>query len=697
LSVGGATPLGTPPLGARFDGAGTRFAIFSAGAVDVELCLFDAERPGHESARLRLARGPGEVWQVYVPGCRPGTRYGFRVHGPWDPAHGRRFNPRKLLVDPWAFALDESPVWSDTWLGHDAAPGRESKPSPFDSGPFVPRGVVVDLDAEAPPGFRDDRPPRVPWTDTVLYECHVKGMTMRHPEVKPQDRGRYLGLAAEPIVDHLRRIGVTTLSLLPLHQSAPDRYLAARRHPNYWGYSTLGFFAPDLRFASAPGGTVVRELRAMVTALHRAGLEVLVDVVFNHTCEGGEGGSTLSLRGVDNASYYRLRPDDPSRYEDFTGCGNTLDVRQPIVRRLVIESLRHFVSELHVDGFRFDLAPVLGRDRDGFDPGARLLETILLDPVLSQAKLVVEPWDLGPGGHCLGAFPPGFAEWNDRYRDGVRRFWRGDSGTLADFASRIAGSSDVFGPARRPPQTSVNFVACHDGFTLRDLASYAHKHNEANGEENRDGAGENWSTNHGVEGETDDPAVLDARRRTVRSLLATLAFSLGTPMLGHGDELGRTQGGNNNAYCHDDETSWIDWAAADPDLVSFVAEAFRLRRECPELRRARHFRGEPVRPGGPRDAAWFGADGHELGERSWMDPDRHVFGLALAGDSEHLLLANAGPRDVRFTLPPALRGGVTTRWRALLSSAGARLGLVRGGGVMLPARSLLWLRREARR
>jgi len=685
--------LAGPPLGARFDGAGTRFALCSAHATEVELCLFDPARPGREAARLSLDERVGDVWHRYVPGCRPGTRYGYRVHGPWDPARGHRFDSAKLLIDPWTFALDEAPVWSESWLGADAAGGR----SHFDSGPFVPRSVVVDLGAEAPPGFGDDRPPRVPWADTVLYECHVKGMSARHPEVPPALRGRYLGLASEPVVEHLKRLGVTTLSLLPIHQSAPDRHLAERRRPNYWGYSTLAFFAPDVRFASAPGATALREMREMVAALHRAGLEVLIDVVYNHTCEGGDDGTTLSFRGIDNASWYRLRPEDPARYDDVTGCGNTLDVRQPIVRRLVLESLRHFATELHVDGFRFDLAPTLGRDGDHFVPRGRLIEAILLDPVLSRLKLVVEPWDLGPSGHQLGAFPPGFAEWNDRYRDGVRRFWRGDAGRLADFASRLAGSSDVFGPARRPPHTSINFVACHDGFTLRDLVAYERKHNESNGEENRDGADENHSWSHGVEGGTSDPAVLAARAQSARSLLASLAFSLGTPMLGHGDELGRSQGGNNNAYCHDDETTWIDWAQADQGLLSFVTDALRLRRECPAFRRLRHLTGAAAGRGGAPDAIWLHAEGRELTEADWVDAALQVAGLVLTGEPDHLLLVNAGPDDVRFVLPAPATGHVTAWWRALLSSAGATLGPMRGESVPLPARSLLWLRRDAPR
>jgi len=685
--------LAGPPLGARFDGAGTRFALASAHATSVELCLFDATRPGRETLRLPLNERIGDIWHAYVPGCRPGARYGYRVHGPWDPAHGHRFDSAKLLVDPWAFALDEQPVFSESWLGTDAAGDR----SHLDSAPFVPRSVVVDLDADLPPGWAKDRPPRVPWSQTVLYECHVKGMTIRHPEVPAAHRGRYLGLAAAPVIAHLKRLGITTVSLLPIQQSAPDRHLAARRLPNYWGYSTLAYFAPDLRFASAAGATAIRELREMVLALHRAGLEVLVDVVYNHTCEGGDDGTTLSFRGVDNASYYRLQRDDPSRYEDFTGCGNSLDVRQPLVRRLVLESLRHFVTELHVDGFRFDLAPTLGRDDTRFEPAARLLEAIRLDAVLSRTKLLVEPWDLGHDGHQLGAFPLGFAEWNDRYRDAMRRFWRGDPGCVPDFASRLAGSSDVFGPARRPPQSSVDFIACHDGFTLRDLVSYERKHNEANGEENRDGAGENHSWNHGVEGETDDAAIVAARARSIRNLLATLAFSLGTPMLGHGDELGRSQGGNNNAYCHDDETTWIDWERADGELVGFVGRALRLRRECEVFRRTQHLTGAPEQPGGTPDAVWLHATGRELGDADWADASLRALGLLLGGERDHLLLLNAGPDDVRFVLPAPGAGSVTARWHALLSSAGATLGAMRSKTAPLPARSLLWLRRDAPR
>lgn len=674
---------GSPtPLGATFDGRGANFALASAHAESVELCLFDGLAAPAESARIALPARSDGVFHGFLPGVRPGQLYGYRVHGPWSPSAGQRFNSRKLLVDPYARALAGDVRWHDALLGHD--PADPLRPSALDSAPFVPRGLVVDPAYD----WGDDAPPRVPWSRTVLYECHVKGMTMRHPEVPQKQRGRYLGLAHPALIAHLRALGVTTLSLLPLHHGAPDAHTAALGLVNYWGYSPLAYLAPDARFASGCLGEQIDEFRAMVRGLHRAGLEVLVDVVFNHTAEGDPRGATYSLRGIDNATYYRLDPRDRAEYEDRSGCGNTLDVRQPRVQDLVLDTLRHWVRELHVDGFRFDLASVLGRDPDAFDANAPFFARLAADPLLANVKLVAEPWDARADGYALGRFPASFAEWNDRYRDATRRFWRGDAGTAPELATRLAGSADLFGHSGRTPQASVVFATCHDGMTLQDLVSYARKHNAANLENDRDGVDENWSRGWGAEGPTDLPQVVRARERAKRNLIASLAFSLGVPMLSHGDELSRTQAGNNNAWCHDSELAWLDWepSVERRAFLDFVRRALALRRENPVFARERFLTGNG-------DVVWLRPDGGPMGEADWHAPRLHAFGMHLLGDEDALLLMNSGARGCLFALPPLPSGKA---WRALLSSACITPGRPKRGRARLAGHSFTWFGVETR-
>jgi len=663
---------GTPlRLGAHWDGEGVDFALFSAHASRVELCLFDAEG-NRESARIALPERSGDVWHGRIDGIAPGQRYGYRVHGRFAPAEGHRFNPNKLLLDPYARAIVGWLRWDAALVAHD--PAQPDAPDGRDSAAFVPRSVVVDPRFD----WGDDRPPRTPWSRSVLYECHVKGMTQRHPAVAQEQRGRYLGLASPPLLEHFRRLGVTALSLLPIHHSAIDAHLARLGLPNYWGYNTVGFFAPDARFASRGDGAQVVECKQMVKALHQAGIEVLLDVVFNHTPEGPPDGATLFLRGIDDAAYYRHREGSPGEYLDFSGCGNSLDTSNPRVLQLVLDSLRHWVAEYHVDGFRFDLAPVIARDPVAFQRFGRFFEIVRQDPVLAAVKLVAEPWDLGEGGYQLGAFPLGWAEWNDRYRDAVRRSWRGDAGLLPELATRITGSSDVF-DAARGPLASINYVACHDGMPLQDLVSYSHKHNEANGEHGRDGPHDD-SHNWGVEGPSRDARVRKRRERARRSLLATLALSQGVPMLSHGDEIGRTQRGNNNAYCQDNETTWVDWSAdaLDAEFLAFVQRAFALRQGNAVFRRRRFLPNGDAGDDRSR-VRWLRPDGVEADAADWQAGTLRAVGLwmpaAVAegvderGASQTaetvLLLLNPDAHRHVFHLPEPGSGG----WHELLNTA----------------------------
>ena len=697
-------PGAPQPLGATWDGEGVNFALFSANATAIELCLFDGPDDAVETARVPLVERDQGVWHAYLPDARPGQRYGYRVHGPWDPARGHRFNPHKLLVDPYARALSDAGRFGPALFGYDA--DDEGAPSRVDSAAAAPKSIVV----ESAFTWGDDRAPRIPWTRTVLYECHVKGLTARHPDVPARLRGTYLGLATDPIIQHLQQLGVTALELLPIHQAIIDRHLFARGLTNYWGYNTLAFFAHDGRFATSGGGAQVAEFKTMVKRLHRAGIEVILDVVYNHTGEGDHLGPTLSLRGIDNAVYYRLEGDDSRGYVDVTGCGNTLNLPHPRVAQLVLDSLRYWVEEMHVDGFRFDLAPALGRGAAIDSRSDAFFDMVRQDPVLARVKLIAEPWDLGPGGDWGGAFPAGWSEWNGRYRDGIRRFWRGDSGRVADLASRLSGSSDMFEPGGRSADASINFVTCHDGFTLRDLVTYEEKHNEANGEDNRDGTNANWSRNWGVEGPTAAVDVLRQRAAIQRALLATLAFSQGVPMLLAGDEIGHSQDGNNNAYCQDSERSWIDWDLDEParDLLAFTRQVFAIRAANPVLRRRGFFHGRELSGTGLKDVAWLRPDGQELTELDWHDPHVHVLGMLIHGQAtdekdDHgrpvvgrtlLLLLNGGVRPRAFTLPRLGRPG---DWHELLHTARPGTRTVKTDVVNLLGHSLLLLRYEDRR
>jgi isoamylase len=651
------------PLGASWDGLGTNFALYTEHGQAVELCLFDAADDPEPARTVELPERTGPVWHGYLPGVGPGQLYGYRVHGPYAPERGHRFNPRKLLLDPYAKTLGRRLRWDDSLFGYRVGdPAEDLSLDERDSAPFAPLGAVVEDAFE----WGDDRPPRVPWEETVIYETHVKGISKLHPEVPEALRGTYLGLASEPLVDHLRSLGVTAVQLLPVHAHVDDRRLVDAGLTNYWGYNPLAYFAPEPDYAAGGPLAAVREFKAMVRALHAAELEVIVDVVYNHTGEGNHLGPTLSFRGLDNASYYKLHPDNPRYYMDYTGTGNTLDPGNPYVLQLVMDSLRYWVVEMHVDGFRFDLAAALARELYDVDMLSAFFKVIQQDPVLSRVKLIAEPWDVGPGGYQIGNFPWQWAEWNGRYRDAVRRYWRGDPGTLGEFATRLSGSADLYEHSGRRPFASVNFVTAHDGFTLQDLVSYERKHNEANGEDNRDGTDENYSTNCGVEGPTDDPEVRRRREALKRALVATLLLSQGVPMLLGGDELSRTQRGNNNAYCHDSELSWYHWDLDEDQarFLRFVREVVAFRRAHPNFRRRTFLRGQDA--GRCRDVTWVHPSGREMTAEDWQDPTLQALGMVLCGaafferdergrpvrDDSFLLVFNSG-RGIRFVLPPA--------------------------------------------
>ncbi|MER6473428.1 glycogen debranching protein GlgX [Streptomyces collinus] len=661
------------PLGAVFDGRGTNFALFSEVAERVELILVD-DRGSH--TKVPLHEVDGFVWHAYLPGVGPGQRYGYRVHGPWQPSLGHRCNPAKLLLDPYARAVDGQ-IDNHASLYERAADG----PSPGNSAGHSMLGVVTDPSFD----WGDDRPPDRAYADSVIYEAHVRGLTRTHPEVPERLRGTYAGLAHPAVLEHLTSLGVTAVELMPVHQFVQDGVLQDRGLANYWGYNTIGFFAPHNGYAAhGSRGEQVNEFKAMVKALHEAGLEVILDVVYNHTAEGNERGPTLSFRGIDNASYYRLVDGDWGHYYDTTGTGNSLLMRHPYVLQLIMDSLRYWVTEMHVDGFRFDLAATLARQFHEVDRLSAFFDLIQQDPVISRVKLIAEPWDVGEGGYQVGNFPPLWSEWNGRYRDAVRDFWRGEPGSLGEFASRLTGSSDLYQHSRRRPRASVNFVTAHDGFTLRDLVSYNDKHNEDNGEDNRDGESANRSWNCGAEGDTDDPAVLDLRARQQRNLLATLLLSQGIPMLSHGDELGRTQRGNNNAYCQDNEISWVDWELTEEQraLADFTRRLIGLRAGHPVLRRRRFFRGETVTNAKQPlpDLMWLRPDAREMTDRDWQRGDAHSVGVFLNGDAiaerdarggrviddSFLLLFNGYWEPVDFRLPDASFG---ERWTTLIDTA----------------------------
>ncbi|APR77802.1 Glycogen debranching enzyme [Minicystis rosea] len=667
------------PLGASFDGAGVNFALFSEHAEKVELCLFDEALGAFEREAITLPERTAHIFHGYVPGLAPGQMYGYRVHGPYDPRHGHRFNPAKLVLDPYARAVANEIDPTAPIFGYlDAADAERDL---RDSAMGAPKGVVV---ADAFP-WEDDRAPRTPWRDTVIYELHVRGYTARHPDVPEALRGTYAGLGSEPAIAHLRALGVTAVELLPVHEIADEPEIVARGKMNYWGYSTLGFFAPAGRYASSGRrGQQVTEFKAMVKALHRAGIEVILDVVYNHTAEGGRRGPTLSLRGIDNRVYYRLAPPDPREYVDYTGCGNSLDASHPQTLKLIMDSLRYWVNEMHVDGFRFDLTTTLARHPRHFDRFSAFLDIIHQDPVLSRVKLVAEPWDLGPGGYQVGNFPILWTEWNGKYRDAVRRFWKGDQAIAAELGYRLTGSSDLYAPGGRGPHASVNFITAHDGFTMHDLVRYDRKHNEDNGENNRDGNDHNDSWNHGVEGESEDPAIEALRARQVRNLLTTLLVSQGVPMILGGDELGRTQRGNNNAYCQDNEITWHDWDldASRRALLAFTQRLVALRRTEPVLRRRRFFSGGYVRGSELPDIVWFGPDGREMTPHDWSHPHWRALGMLLGGDAlpsldrmgrrivgdTLLVLVNGSAEAIDFVLPAAPWG---ERWDVLVDTRSA--------------------------
>jgi glycogen operon protein len=661
------------PLGASWDGAGVNFALFSENAHSVQLAIFDAAGR-RERQRIELRERTDGVWHAYLPEARPGLTYGYYVRGPQKPEEGHRFNHHKLLADPYAREFVGKLRWNDALYGYTIGHKKgDLSLDRRDSAAFMPKCRVLE------PAFSwgDDRRPQVPWSEMVVYELHVRGFTMRHPAVPEALRGTYAGLASAPVIDYLKRLGVTTLELLPVHAAINDAYLADKGLQNYWGYNTLGFFAPEMRYSASDK---VKEFKSMVRTLHAAGLEVILDVVYNHTCEGNQMGPTLSMRGVDNASYYCLA-EDKRYYADVTGCGNTLKVEHPRVLQLVLDSLRYWVEEMHVDGFRFDLATTLAREGGAFQAGGTFLDACRQDPVLNRVKLIAEPWDLGWGGYQVGQFPPGWAEWNDRYRDGMRAYWKGDEGQLGEFARRLSGSSDIYGPARKTPLASVNFITAHDGFTLNDLVSYNGKHNEANGEDNRDGNDNNRSWNCGAEGPTDDPEINALRARQRRNFLATLLLSQGIPMLVAGDEFARTQGGNNNAYCQDDDISWIDWdlGSEGETLLRFVQRLAALRRDHPTFRRRGFLDGRLLRGGPLKDVLWLRPDGQEMTSGDWEQGHARCVGMVLAGaaidevdaqgrpvvDDDFLVLFNAAAEDIEFTVP-ALDG---VPWQRVFDTA----------------------------
>jgi glycogen operon protein len=672
---------GTPyPLGATWDGLGVNFALFSEHASGVELCLFETVDATAESHRIRLALQTDQVWHAYLPDVRPGQLYGFRVDGPYEPGAGHRFNPSKVLIDPYAKAVARTVRWDDALFGYRVGdPTGDLSRDERDSAPFAPLAAVVDHTFE----WGGDRPPRTPWHETVIYEAHVKGLTRLHPDVPERLRGTYAALGLPPVIDHLHQLGVTAVELMPVHHHSYDRYLVERGLTNYWGYNTLCFFAPDLRYGSSPApGDAVREFKMMVRALHAAGIEVILDVVYNHTAEGNHLGPTLSLRGIDNSAYYRLAADDGRYYLDFTGCGNTLNARHPRVLQLVMDSLRYWVLEMHVDGFRFDLASALARELYEVDRLGAFFDIIHQDPVISQVKLIAEPWDVGPGGYQVGNFPVRWTEWNGRYRDAVRRFWRGDGGTVSELATRLAGSADLYERSGRRPYASINFVTSHDGFTLHDLVSYNEKHNEANGEDNRDGDNHNLSWNCGAEGPTDDPGIVALRERQKRNFITTLFLSLGVPMLSGGDEIGRTQLGNNNAFCQDNEMSWLDWQLTDRQRVffEFTCRLIRLMKQHPVLRRRTFLLGRPQPGTGEKDVTWLTPNGREMTNAEWTADHVNCLGAAFAGgdigEIDHegrpvigdwlVYLLNAGAGDVGFVLPVVDSIG---EWECLVDTA----------------------------
>lgn len=670
---------GSPfPRGATYDGKGTNFALFSDNATGVTLCLFSPD--GKEVERIDLTECTNGVWYVYIPDIKPGQLYGYRVHGPWDPVQGQRFNSNKLLLDPYARKLSGDIQWDDALYGYEVSPSKDAdlRMDDRDSAPFMPKAIVVD-----PAPLTKSSKPQVKWPKTIIYEAHVKGLTMKHPLISDDIRGSFAALSDPALIDHMHHIGITSLELLPIHAFAQDRHLIERNLRNYWGYNTLAFFAPETNYLHSGD---LEEIASTVDRLHEAGIELILDVVYNHTCEGNHLGPTLSWKGIDNLSYYRTLPGDPRYYDNLTGCGNALNTSHPKVLQMVMDSLRMWTTVYGVDGFRFDLALTLGREETGFTARHPFFHTILQDPVLSRCKLIAEPWDVGPGGYQLGEFPPGFSEWNGDYRDVTRDFWKGDEGCLAKFAGRFAASSDLFDAQHRRPWSSVNFVTAHDGFTLHDLVSYNEKHNEANGEDNNDGANDNRSWNCGVEGETDDAEIKALRLQQKKNFLITLFLSQGVPMLLAGDELHNSQGGNNNTYCQDSEIGWIDWQNPDKTLIELVGLLAQIRRENNAISRAEFLTG--MNKHGNADVAWYNVNGQLMTNEQWEDPFNKSLIVKLMAIDKHqasiLVLFNASHIEIEATIPEC----EIKQWQFLVSSTGEGKEVKQKEKLLIPARSV---------
>jgi glycogen operon protein len=665
------------PLGANWDGNGVNFALYSENATAVELCLFDDNDDTTEATRIRVKEKTHSIWHIYIPGLGPGQLYGYRVYGPYEPQAGHRFNPNKMLIDPYAKAISGTIQWNDTLFGYEIGHQEADQSfSDFDSAPFIPKSVVIDPRFD----WEGDKLPRIPYHRSIIYETHVKGFTKLHPAIPEEIRGTYAGIAHPVTIQYLKELGITAIELMPVHHFVRDKFLFDKGLDNYWGYNTIGFFAPDVRYsASGRKGDQVFEFKHMVKELHKAGIEVILDVVYNHTAEGNQLGPTLSFRGIDNLSYYRLT-EDKRYYMDYTGTGNTLNAMMPAVLRLIMDSLRYWVLEMHVDGFRFDLAASLARELHEVDRLGSFFDIIHQDPVISQVKLIAEPWDIGEGGYQVGNFPPGWAEWNGKYRDCMRDYWRGAESMLGEFALRFTGSPDLYEDNNRQPTASINFITAHDGFTLRDLVSYNEKHNEENGEGNNDGESHNRSWNCGFEGDVDVPAITLLREQQMRNFFTTLFLSQGVPMIVAGDELGRTQRGNNNAYCQDNEISWIDWEGADHDLLTFSKKIIHFSRRHPVFNRRKWFKGQPYKGVGVEDIAWFRPDGHEMNEDNWRDDYAKTLGIFLNGkaipsagpkgerivDDNFFIIFNAYHETISFQLPSQKFG---RKWLKILDTA----------------------------
>ncbi|RDV16718.1 glycogen debranching enzyme GlgX [Pontibacter diazotrophicus] len=627
---------GSPyPLGANWDGKGVNFALYADNATGVELCLFNSVEDDKESVKIKMTERSHQVWHAYLPGIEPGQLYGYRVHGPFDPHNGHRYNPNKLLIDPYAKAISGTIEWHDSLFGYEFGhPDEDLSRNDTDSAPFIPKAVVVDASFD----WGDDKAPKIPYYKSIIYETHIKGFTQLHPEIPEDIRGTYSGLAHPVTIKYLQELGITAIELMPVHHFITDRYLVEKGLTNYWGYNSIGFFAPDVRYTK--GGTLgeqVVEFKNMVKELHKAGIEVILDVVYNHTGEGNHMGPTLSFKGIDNASYYRLVEDNKRYYMDYTGTGNTLNSSLPSALRLIMDSLRYWITEMHVDGFRFDLASALARELHGVDKLGSFFDIIHQDPIISQVKHIAEPWDVGEGGYQVGNFPAGWTEWNGMYRDCMRDYWRGEHSMLAEFAERFTGSSDLYQDDYRRPTASINFITAHDGFTLNDLVSYNEKHNLENGEDNNDGESHNRSWNCGVEGPTNDPEILALREKQKRNFLTTLFLSQGVPMLVAGDEISRTQHGNNNAYCQDNEISWLNWEEADTDLLEFTRKLIQLRKDHPVFCRRRWFQGRPIKGVGVEDIAWFLPEGEEMSDEHWNHDYAKSLAVFLNGQGIHSL------------------------------------------------------------